>query len=510
MTQLVDFSDDEATVEQPQPIRATSPEARGVVVDTRYDPKSSLLTHVEGAGWTVNYYSQVLNTDNAPLGQQPDRNPIYQQYMYIERFELKVTSPLTNSQDAVTKEITMTGTANVYPHVKPNKGDMFIADVGDGRAAIFQVTSSEQKSIFKDTCYTIDYLLINYTTPALRADLDSKVIKKFAFRNDFLDYGQSPMVVYSEAEQIRKLETYFAEIVNVYFKSFFSNEYKTLIVPGQEAPIYDHFLVKAVKAFFNTWDCPDIKFVKLLNLDDDNNMKQPTIWDMLYDLNQGLLNYIAPKCGLVSTRLFTSDPMMEGIRFTGIRYTVYPDVAWKDPDYELRDKTKPFAPLKLRHVLPRTNLAMFSPEYKKECSYCSDTDGFDDLVIPYKEAKADPTNVDPANDGYGVGADHNEHNWDFSDVLGDVNLELVIPDIHLVTLDDFYVFGRTFYLQQNDTTDPGMSKLECAVCQMLLRKKLDNTLLIYFCETYHSWGALERFYYLPILLILIRYSIRSN
>lgn len=509
MANIVDFSDDAEVVEQPNVVRSTPLESKGIVVDTRYESKANLLTHVEGAPWNVNYYSQVLNADNAPIGQQPDRNAIYQQYMYIEMFELKVTQPLTSSQDPTTKEMTLTGTANVYPHVIPNRGDMFIADVGDGRTAIFKVTNCERKSIFKDTCYSIDYILINYTTKELRADLDSKIVKKFAFRSDFMDHGQSPMIVYSEVELIRKLEIYFKEIISVYFKSFFSNEYKTLIVPGQEAPIYDHFLVKAMKAFFNTWDCPDIKYVKLLNLDDDNNMKTLTIWDMLYDLNQGLLNYTAPTYGLVSSKLFTKDPMMEGIYHTGIRYVVYPDVSWKDVDYELRDKTKPFAPLTLRHVPPRTNLAMFSPEYKKECTYCGDGDGFTDLVIPYNEAKTDDNNVDPTNDGHEVGDVHNDHNWDFSDVLGDVP-DLQIPDIHLVTVDEFYVFARAFYLQQTDQKDPGMSKLECAVCQMLLKKKIDNSLLVYFCESYHSWGALERFYYIPILLMMIKYSLRSN
>ncbi len=508
MSQLVDFSDDETSVEIPNPIRATEPEAKGIVVDTRYEPKANLLTHVEGSAWTVNYYSQVLNTDNSPLGQSPDRNPIYQQYMYVEHFELKVTQGLTSSQDPTTKEMTVVGTANTYPHVIPNKGDMFIADIGDGRSGIFKVTSCERKSIFKDTCYTIEYVLVNYSTPELHADLDSKVIKKFAFRSDFTKYGQNPMIVQSEEEQLRKLEVYFKEIIDVYFKSFFSNEYKTLIVPGQEYPIYDHFLVKAMKAFFNTWDCPDISKVKLLNLDDDNNMKTITIWDMLYELNIGLMNYVAPSVGLVSSKLFTKDPMMEGVYHTGIPLVVYPDVSWKDVDYTQSDKTKPFSPIKFRHVEPRTNLAMFSPDYKRECSYCDEDSTFTDLVDPYEAAKADPDDVNPANDGYGVGADHNDHEWDFKDTLGG-DIEIAVPDIHKVTVDDFYVFRRTFYMQQTDNIDPGMSKLECIVCDMLLRKKLEYNLVVYFCETYHSWGALERFYYIPILLLLIKYILRG-
>ena len=175
MANIVDFSDDDAVVEKPNVVRSTPPESKGVVVDTRYESKANLLTHVEGAPWNVNYYSQVLNTDNAPIGQQPDRNAIYQQYMFIEMFEIKVTQPLTTSQDPTSKEMTLIGAANVYPHVIPNRGDMFIADVGDGRTAIFKVTNTERKSIFKDTCYAIDYMLINYTTKELRADLDSRL-----------------------------------------------------------------------------------------------------------------------------------------------------------------------------------------------------------------------------------------------------------------------------------------------------------------------------------------------
>lgn len=511
MNGLVDFSDDSSNVEQPSPIRSAPLESKGVAVDTRYEPKSHLITHIQGAGWTVNYYSQVLNTDNAVLGQQLDRNAVYQQYMYVERLELRVTAPLTTTQDPTSKEMIITGTANVYPSLIPNKGDMFIADVGDGRTAIFQVTSTDRRSIFKDTSYVIDYTLINYTTKELRNDLDTKVVKRFAFRRDFLQYGQSPLIIMEEADQINKLELYFKEIIQIYFKTFVSNEYKTLIVPGQVAPIYDHFLVKAMKSFFNTWDCPDIQYVRLLNLDDDNNMKTPTIWDMLYNMNLGLLNYIAPTAGLVGAKTFTRDPMMEGVYHSGISYVVYPDVSWKEVDYELNDRSKPFDIVTLRNVPPRTNLAMFSPNYKKECSYCDGDVGATELVIPYNQAKTGTDVVDPTNDGYTVGSgNHNDHVWDFSDILGDIDATVTIPDIHLVTVDNFYVFARAFYLQETDTQNPGMSKLECAVCQMLLNKKIDNTLLIYFCETYHSWGALERFYYMPILLILIRYSLRGH
>lgn len=501
---LVEFNDEDEVVEQPTTV-ISEPEAyKGVVVDTRYTPKDNLLIHIEGSSWIVNYYSQVLNTDNAPTGQNVNSNPIYQQYKLIEKFELKVTSPLTTSQDSTTKEMTLVGTATIYPFIIPNEGDMFLADVGDGREAIFKITNSDRKSIFKNTTYSIEYVLIDYSTVERRSDLNNKVISKYIFRNDFLSYGQNPLVTKKENDLVVELENHFEEIINVYFKSFFSNEFKTLLIPGQGYPVYDHFLTKALLKYFNTWDCKDIKFVNLLNVDDDNNLKTNTIWDMLVRLDKRLMNYVANEYGLVNTKLFTRNPMMSSIYHSRIRYIIYPKNPVLDVDYEMRNKSKLLSPEKLKHVPPRTNLPDFTDDYQDDCDFCD----FDhDLKKEYDDKK---NGLEGSPVGEDLQDDVIDHEWDFSDILDPAqHMGIVIPDIHLVTLDDFYVFTSSFYRQNNGLQSPGMSKLEVVVCQMLNGKKLDNELLIYFCETYHSWGALERYYYIPILLILIKYAIRS-
>ena len=200
---------------------------------------------------------------------------------------------------------------------------------------------------------------------------------------------------------------------------------------------------------------------------------------------------------------------MEGIRYTGIPYIIYPNVNWKDVDYEIKDGTKPFAPIELVHVPPRNNLALFAKNF-----YNTNDDPLKhfNLIDAYTAAKHNPNVVNPADDGYGYHADHNGHRWDYSDILGlNPNYEMFMADIHRVDEDDYYIFGEDFYNQVFDNRHrSNMSKLECVVTVMLLRKKLDNELLLWFCETYHSWGALEKFYLIPILLMAIRYAIRSK
>ena len=129
--------------------------------DNKIIDAANLLTHVEGSSYTVDYYSQVLTKDSPLAGPMMNRNAIYQQYTRINNLELKVNNPLTYTQDEVTKSIKGVGSATIYAMtVIPNIGDIFIANIANGNIGIFRITTSERKSIFKNTVYTIDYYLL--------------------------------------------------------------------------------------------------------------------------------------------------------------------------------------------------------------------------------------------------------------------------------------------------------------------------------------------------------------
>ena len=441
-------------VEQPHEPVIAEQKFKGVVVDTRYTPNTALMTHVEGSSWTVAYYSQVLAPDSQLAGQNMNLTPLQQQYKLINGFELKVTSELSTSQDPSGKGMVTTGSANVYPFLIPNKGDMFLADIGDGRAGVFTVTNTDRKSLFKETVHVIEYQLTDYATAERLGDLNAKVIDKLQFVRDYMTYGQNPMLQMEDYAVVHELRMRWGDMTQRYFKTFTSREFRTLLVPQQDHhAIYDHFLTKAVAAFFDTYDAPDVRYIRLMNVQDDQYMGTPTIWDVLKDRDIRLMKFCNRQAGLVSARTFSKDAMLEGIYYSGIDYVVYP-----------RD--------------PENTVDTFRENRPK--------------LLMDQQLKDSPSTIRR-----------------LADLLGDTTFEgLTRPDsppIHRVTIDDYYVFSQAFY----DNAPTGQSVLERLTRDYLNGEALNNKALLALSDTYHAWGSLERFYYVPILLMLIRTSIRG-
>jgi hypothetical protein len=437
---------------KPNTVQIAKPQYRGVVVDTRYVPQSALLTNIEGSSWTVNYYSQVLGADNDLSGQQMNRDAIDQQYKLIHKLELKVQTPLTSQQDQESKQMHVTGTAVTYPFLVPQEGDMFLADVGDGREGVFEITNTERRTYFKESCFEIQYVLVSYGNPQRTGDLNRKVVQELYFERDFLIHGQNPLLMPQDYEDVQVLSRKYFDIMNIYFKMFHSNEYMTMLLPGQAQPTYDHFLMKALNAFFNTWDTPLIRENRIFNVDDADAMKCFTLWDALMRNEKDLLPFINKKAALQTTFAFTEQPMFEGIRYSGLQYVVYPGDLEVCVDYEVRKRAPCAMGVKLCNPPSRPGIL--------------------DELLGQKVMSGLPYTGAP----------------------------LITP----VLQDDYYIFSEAFY---HDL--PGQSMLELAVRDYLNGRALNRRLLVIFTETYQAWGGLERFYYIPIVLMLIRASIRS-
>lgn len=450
---IVTDSPDAPVTPEPIAVKITAPAYRGVTVDTRYVPSSALLTHIEGAAWAVDYFSQKLDVDNAVAGQRVNSSGIYQQYVMIKGMELKVISPLVQTQDDENKGFTVVGTANVYPFLKPNVGDMFRANIGDGRLGIFQVTRSEMKSIYKESCFEIEYQLNDYDTKERWQDLLSKVVETVVFIGNFLQHGQNPLLHEEEYDLFAKLSERVEVITKDYFKSFFSNEFKIIMMPGQGKRIYDPFLQEMLVRSFTTWDAPELRQMRMLNVDGDDNMKCRHLFSMIFTCDYDQMPLVSDEMGLVLAKQFIRDPMLEGVYHSGVDYVVYPKNPVLTVDYELRPPTKALAPVEILSAPGRTRRLR-------------DT-------IPNTNLPGLPTPITST------------------------------PLIHPVLVDSYYVFSEAFYQESE-----GQSQLELAVSDYLKNKPLSNRMLMEFCEAYKSWGGLELFYYVPILLLLMRANIR--
>lgn len=447
----------QAPVAPVEVIKTSNPAVKLTSVDTRWIPRTHLITHIEGASWYVDYFSQVLTEDSELSGQQVSANAAYQSYKRIVGLEMKVTSPLSTVQDDETKAMKVEGGATLYPFLIPNEGDMFVADIGEGKRGVFRITSTVKKSIFQEACYEISYSL-NSDELSRIEDLLSKTVDSVYFHKDYLTYGQNPLLIKSDADVLLDLEKQVQLLVRTYCKKFYSREYATFIVPKQGQSVYDHFLNQFIQDTFGAHAemSTELYSMKLLNVSGDELLRTDSLWKALAVRDVGVMNTLFQRSALVSPQEFVYNPMLESIRWSGFAKLVYPT----DPEFSVdADLVTPLT-YALEQWPFKPSLAESAPQ----------------LPITTPVAK---------------------------------NLRGIFPEgtalTALVTVDDYYVLSEKFYKKM-----AGMSVLETLTWQYLQGEKQDFTQLLELSKLYHAWGDLEQFYYVPLLVTFIRATIRGH
>lgn len=436
----------------PSPVKITAPAYKGVSVDTRYTPLASLITHVEGAAWSVEYYSQVLQTGNQPQGQQLDLGPESQQYRLVRSTILRVSQPLSSSQDNEGGgSMVVTGTATTPPGIVPNIGDMFLADIGGGKEGIFQVTQSVRKSIMQDSVYEIEYRLIDNSTTERRNDLYRKIVQTVVYVADYLKFGMNPLLQLNDFELDAQLAGWYDNLIDGYLKQFLSNEFRTFLLPGQTSSFYDPFLTPWLVENFYSNRQFGMSRVRVLNCEDDAVMSSVSVWDALKARDRTLLRAAFKSVTAVLSSSFTREPMLEGVHFSGIRNVVYPISPSVGVDFAADYLPK----------LPSANAITVS----------------ESAVITLPDLPA--------------------ANVSTNDSVPALTGTVIHPAIGE---DGEYVLSENFY--QKHETD--QSYLEVRV-----QKYFDGTPqvpseLLALARHTPQWSPLERFYLVPVLLLLIR------
>lgn len=423
---------------------------KSITVDTQYQPQETILAHIEGSSWNVDYYSQILARDSGAAGQGLGTDPNQQQYKLISGMEVKVTSALTTNQDGETKDIGSQGAATLYPFLIPNEGDMFTADLLDGRRGVFQVTKSVRLSVFREACHSIDYELVDFGTPQRIADLKRKVAQTTYFEKDFIYHGQNPVLLGEDYENLQFLRRNYGTLITQYFKRFFSKEYGTVIMPDQNEVTYDAFLVRALFKHLSTHDARELISLRQLNCDDDQVMSADSIWTVLAERNKQLLQDAFWEVGYVGARHFTYQPVFQGIRYSGMEKVIYPNDPMVRVDNQLTQNIKPageFVPLRQEMINRKT------------------------LASLINATQPDQTKVgikDTFTEGY-------------------------------------YVFSKAFY--ENDRSPGAQSDLELCVHDYLDMKEIDYARIRALVEASLRWDAVNSFYFIPVLIILIKATI---
>lgn len=425
---------------------------KSVIYDDNNVPLQSLIAFVEGAPWTVNFYAQVTAAHNDLKVEDSNQSAVYQQYQKFVNMEIRVDSPLTSSTDNQ-QLTTVTGSANMYPFMKPNVGDMFITDTADNKRAKFTITQVNRKTFTRDSAWQIQYVLKEYvdeSSPEFAA-LEDKVVKTYYFSKQRLMEGLQPFIKSEEYENVTNLNVVFKDLVRYYFANFYNVRYSTFVLPGQEFPMYDAGLVNFLMQLVSTDDAEEVRHVRRIPTDQDPYLSQPEFWRMMMEREYGMRLQCNRVFGIVNKREFNTNTFLDGIRFSTIQYLVYPS----EPDESLLVTTAP-----LPKVLDLTEII--------------DTTGFKNVTY----TDTDNTYVE-------------------NDVPYDI--------IHEVLVDDAYVLSNAFY----DATAE-QSILEILVKDYLKGQTLDLKKLYACCNVFKKWKRLEQFYYGPILLTLLLEANRAQ
>lgn len=421
---------------------------RTAIVDTTKTPLTQLLPMIEGQGWTVQYYSQILGATDEPEPQSLSLDPALQQYHLITDFEMRVTDQLSYEYDAETQSNRLVGSATIYPNVVvPNRGDMFMADIGDGKIGIFTLDSVTPLAYGMDRCYSVQYNLVTYQDDARVADLEEKTVQTSHFVRDYLISGKNPVLTNETMVTKTDLEEHGHRLFELFKNQFISRKHRYILMPKQELISFDSFVAGALQKYINVSQDSTLRRLNWPSIKSVPEMKVDTIWDCLLNGMPPSTMELCKKMQLVDTWTFKNTPTFSNIFYTPIRRLIYPaenplDV---DDDYEIE-----------RTVTGYSILA-----------------GTTGVVTDFNE-NDDPNYVGPKY------------------------------DIALVTADDYYVFSQAFY----DGTRDQQSLLELTVTQMLHREVINSDDVNTLCEKAEGWGSLEQFYYIPILLMAIDYVLR--
>lgn len=420
---------------------------KSVVYSDDNVPETSLIAYIDGAPWTVNYYSQVVSRDNDLREIDPTQPATYQQYQKIIGLEIRVQNEIGTTYDSESAITGSTGNGVIYPFMIPNINDYFVTDAGDTRKGIFRITNVERKTFNRDSAYAVDYELIGYVEveAEIFAALEDRSIRTYHFSKDRLIENKQPMLKEEDYQTITNLKVLYKNLVKYYFKTFFNRKYMTLVVPGQDNAVYDSFLVNYVMRLVDTFDAEEIRGVRMIATDNDPYLAQPQIWQCLFEKSFDTLAYSNQKMGLVTKNLFNRNPYLQGLAFSNIDYIIYPN----NPDTSLLVESNP------------------------DSKYISI-----DRLQATKNTQGSIASM-------------------LTDVYTDTATSRSL--IHPVSTDDYYVLSQSFY---NDLQT--MSILEILVKDYLKRQALDLKKLTALMTKYPKWCRLDQFYYGPILMTLLK------
>ncbi len=427
-------------------------------VDNAIIAPESLLVYMDGMPWTVDYYSQVLNQNDDLREIDIGQNASHQSYRSIKNLELRVQSELSSEYDSEKALTTVVGTS-IIVQVTPNVYDYFITDTGNCEKSLFMVTGISQKTYNTKTVYSIDYILVGYIDANDTKDryeaLTARTVQTFFFNKDRITEGLSPLLTESDHEAALGLRYFLLTMYQEYFAYFWSSASRLILVPDEDETVYDPRLANFVKSLIDSRDFPSMQHVNTVSVDREPYLSKVSLWDALLTQQRHLLSATLNRVGTVSRSHFKGGSWLTSTNCWSVDRYIYPNFGNDNNAAlacSLRSHPK-FDPSQVFTVLPERGEA--------------------------ESVLSNPLNM-------------------YATPTGN------IPFIKPVHTNDYYVFSEDFYKNTSS-----LSLLEILVRDYLDNKTISMQQIILLTKQWSVWLPLEKFYYGPVLILLIKDVIRG-
>lgn len=312
-------------VEVEPEVQITKPTFKHSIVTSEHKPLSAFLGYIEGSNVTVDYYSQVLSGSEALATPELGQEAIYQQYRLVKNLEIKFSGQLSRSTDSATQQMDVNGSGYIYPYLKPNKGDAFLMDMGEGLGGRFTITEVTQEYLQKETVYSINFQLARMISDEDFENMQRKVVDTLYFVKDFMKYGQSPLLVESDFLKLKDSKTTFKTVINNYLDEFFSVRFNTIVPPtNSQRGLIDTFAIRAFLQVFEMRDDSRVNNVQVYNDSEIDQYYSTSIWQALIKPEYFKEKDIWMQAEEARTSLLNVDPIYNSLRYSGFSYFVKP------------------------------------------------------------------------------------------------------------------------------------------------------------------------------------------
>jgi hypothetical protein len=285
-------------------------------------PLANITAFVEGYSWVVNYYGQVLGADDSVNPFSLETSPTIQQYRLIENMELKVQSESAFKLTKSNLEQTFEGSAVIYAgSIIPSRYDVFLADVGLNKPAVFTISDVTPPSALAESVYEITYIAHTLLDEQTSDNLKRKTVDSGFFSKDFLLSGQNPVLNEGKIKDIGDMHSHYSEILSHFCDDFIHDRSRFLLIPETTYLTYDPYLHEFL---CNIVEVSQDKQLRVLNkpvIRKDLRMDIPTIWDVLFE---GQARRVVTHFGIYDTKYLQGLPLHGGMFYSNLHRFVGP------------------------------------------------------------------------------------------------------------------------------------------------------------------------------------------